>query len=494
MKKFFLMTIVAFATIMSTYAQTTQNPKGLYRLKQFIYEDGSTAPPNNREMPGAIQYIYAADAAGLTIFYWPATSPTQWGRIQIDIRGGNHPILNTGEKPQGPDGHGTQIFNVDDLQFYHKWYNSRWPRLSNLNEFITEVFTKENLQPEMVQTLNILEGKTDTKGNKIYGWWFRVAATSAPDGTGKRTSIPALWKAYSPEQSLVVSLLGNGNALQCNPTNTVKYENDSLIYEVGHPCNIHWLNDNCHALTFVQENGKPLTEIWVRSGLPKNWQNIFNTDFETYRNATECIKEAVDAATQGGLQEAEKLIAEAIEKDVDIQGLCMGIDAIVADLFTNKKQYNECMTLCERQLQNINDYVAAGHEHTGNSKIFVHQMEVFKAVATYRSGDTEKGKKMMEERLSIIDSEIEKYRAVKGMDNFINLLYCCNLTMFDIAYDALGADRTLLYLDALNLMAPAVTVPNKSTILRCRANCYLLKGDKESADKLLQQVEELSKP
>lgn len=494
MKKIILITLVALFAATTTQAKTEQNPKGLYRLKQFIYEDGSTAPPNNREMPGAIQYIYAADTAGLTIFYWPAASPTQWGRIQIDIRGGYHPILNTGEKPQGPDGHGTQIFNVDDQQFYHKWYNSRWSRLSKLNEFITEVFTKENLQPEMVQTLNMLEGKTDTKGNKIYGWWFRVAATSAPDGTGKRTSVPALWKAYSPELSLVVSLTGNGNALQCNPTNTVKYDNDSLIYEIGHPCNIKWLNDDTHALTFIQENGKPLTEIWVRAGLPKQWQDIFHTNFETYRNGVDCIKEAIETVTQGDLQKSEALIDEAInDKNVPIETLGIGIAGIATYLYSEKQQYKECKEFCERQLQKFKDYTEAGHDQNISAKLYVHLTEVFRALATYRCGNTEQGKKLMDERLSIVDSEIEKYKPIKGMESYINLLYYCNLMMYNFGYDVFGAEQTLLYLDAFTLMAPSVVSEkkNKQMILKCRANCYLLQGNKEEADKLLKQAEEI---
>ena len=68
MKKIILITLVALFAATTTQAKTEQNPKGLYRLKQFIYEDGSTAPPNNREMPGAIQYIYAADTAGLIMY------------------------------------------------------------------------------------------------------------------------------------------------------------------------------------------------------------------------------------------------------------------------------------------------------------------------------------------------------------------------------------------------------------------------------------------
>ena len=487
MKKIFLMTFVALFTATTSYAQKTQDPKGLYRLKQFIYEGGRTAPAEYS------QYKYAADSVGLLISYRPYGMTTRWNSMQVEIRE-SYPLKYTGEKPQGADGHGTQIFNVDDEQFLFKWYNDKYPRMSNLNEFITEVYRKSAMEPEVVEAFNMLENKIDYKANKFCGWWLRIAATADPNGTGKRQQVPIIWKVYSPKQSMVVHPLNNGNVLGFDITNTVKYDNDSLIYEVGHPCNIKWLNDDTHALTFVQENGQPLTEIWVRAGLPKQWQDIFHTNLETYRNGVDCIKEAIETVTQGDLQKSEALIDEAInDKGVAMEPLGMGIAAIATYLYSEKQQYKECLGFCERQLQKIKDYTEAGNDQNIFAKLHVHLTEVFRALATYRSGDTEKGLKLMKERLSIVDSEIERYKAVKGMESYINLLYYCNLMMYNFGYDVFGAEQTLLYLDALSLMAPTMTSApqNKTMILKCRANCYLLKGDKESADKLLKQAEEV---
>ena len=493
MKKIFLMTFVALFTATTSYAQTTQDPKGLYRLKQFIYEDGRKAAPENPEMAGTIQYKYAADSVGLLVSYIMFNNNTRWNSLRIQIRE-PYPLKYTGENPQGKDGHGTQIYNVDDNQFYFKWYNDKWPRMSNLNEFITEVYTKDDLQEEVVRAFDMLENKIDYKANKFCGCWLRIAATADPNGTGKRQQVPTIWKIYSPKQSMVVNVLNNGNVLGCSTTSTVKYENDSLIYEIGHPCNIKWLNDDTHALTFVQENGQPLTEIWVRAGLPKQWQKIFHTNLETYRNGVDCIKEAIETVTQGDLQKSEVLIDEAInDKDVPMETLGMGIAAIATYLYSEKQQYKECLGFCERQLQKIKDYTEAGNDQNIFAKLHVHLTEVFRALATYRSGDTENGMKLMKERLSIVDGEIEKYKPIKGMESYINLLYYCNLMMYNFGYDAFGAEQTLVYLDALNLMAPAMTSApqNKTMILKCRANCYTLLGDKESADKLLKQAEEV---
>jgi len=484
MKKFFLMVLVALIAVGGYAKTTTKKPKGLYRLSEFIYEGGRTAPPTFR------QYKYAADSVGLLISYNPSPTTTQWSSMQVEIRE-PYPLLNTGEIPQGPDGHGTQVFNVDDNQFLFKWYNDKWPRMSKLNEFIIEVYRNTNMAPEVVQAFNMLENKIE-KTNRFSGWWVRVGATADPSGTGKRQSVPTIWKCYSPQLSMVVHMLNNGIVLGCNTTNTVKYENDSLIYEIGHPCNIRWLNDDCHALTFTQENGVPLTEIWIRAGLPTNWQNIFKTNLEPYRNGVDCITDAVKTAIQKrDLPKAEAFIAEAIEKNVPIEVLCEGTMGIAMGLLNNNLQYKECVDFCNRQLQAIKNYTEDGHDHTIFSRVNLHMTELCNAIATYRNGNAAEGKQMMEERLSIVDSEIERYKAIKGMERYINLLYYHNFMMYYLGYDILGAERTLLYLDALTLMAPSMTSQNKTLLLHCRANCYLLNGDKDNARKLWQQVKDL---
>lgn len=208
MKKYCMLVLVALFTVTTTYAQAQKSPKGLYRLKQFIYEDGRT------NTPGFSQYKYAADSVGLLISYNRSRNITQWSSMTVEIRE-QYPLTFTGKVPQGTDGHGTQIFNVDNEQFSFKWYNDKWPNMSKLGEFITEVYSKDGIEPEVAQAFNMLENKNFSptqaaglsQGNKFYGWWFRAAIAANPDGTGKRTSVQPLWKAYSPELSMVVNLL-----------------------------------------------------------------------------------------------------------------------------------------------------------------------------------------------------------------------------------------------------------------------------------------------
>lgn len=484
MKRILFVALVALLAAMPTFAKTEQSPDGLYKLLQFIYEDGRT------RTPGFSQYKYAADSVGLLVSYSDHKDDTRWNNLTVEIRE-PYPLKYTGEKPQGNDGHGTQVFNVNDRQFYFKWYNDRWPGMSKLNEFITEVYVKEGIETEVQKAFNLLEGKVDTKVCRFYGWWQRIGVTANPDGTGKRMQAPALWKAYGPDLSLVVTISNNGKNLMCNPTSTVRYDNDTTIWEIGHRCDIHWINEDTHTLTFMQ-NGKPLTEIWVRSGLPSMWQKIFHTDIPLFRDGTLCMRDAVMAARSGDMKKAEELIDEALNvKQVGMSALCEGIGSISTQLLMEKKQYKDCIDFSERYLKIIKDKVEDGNDLDALSRLMVHQTETNLAVATYRNGEQEKGRKLMEERLSIVDSEIEKFKAIKGMEGYVNALYYCNLMMYDLGYDVFGAERTLLYLDALTIMAPGIAQGNKPLILKCRGNCYLLNGDKDSARKLWQQLKDL---
>ena len=485
MKRISFTTILAFLAIAMMFAQKAQDPKGLYHLQKFIFEDGS------EKTPGYSQYKYAADSVGLLISYRKAGSPQQWSQMSVEIRE-QHPLKNTGETPQGADGHDIQIFNVKDGEFSFKWYNTQWPNMSKLNEFITEVYGVGGIETEVAQAFNLLENKFDTKGNKFYGWWIRIAATANPDGTGQRQQIPTLWKVYSPEMSMVIHPL-NRNVLGCTPTTTVKYENDSTIYEVGHVCNIKWLNEDCHALTFTQDNNVPLTEIWVRSGLPKMWQSIFKTNVEIFRDANECMRLAIEAAQEGDLKKADGCINEAInDKNVGIPPLCQGVSAISFILYA-KKNYKDCREFSTKYLQQIDEYAKNGHDHNIDSKLYCFEARNLKALSTYRDGDTEKGRKMMDECLSVINSEVEQYRGVNGMDMYISGLYYMTFMMYDLGYDIFGAEQTLLNLDALALISPfLMSGRNKPQLLECRGNCYLLLGDKENARKLWQQVKDIN--
>ncbi len=483
MRKIFLLTVMALMAMLSVHAQVQQNPKGLYRLDRFVYENG------NSKVPGFSQYKYAADSVGLLIFYTNRHNNRQWNQLQVEIRE-NAPLLNTGETPQGADGHGNQIFGVTDSQFSFKWYNTRWPNMSNLNEFITEIYVREGIEVEVNQALSMLQNKIE-KQNRFSGFWVRVGVTANPDGSGERRQAPLIWKVYAPGMSMVVTPQRNPNVIICDITGTVRYENDTTIYEIGNRCDIRWLSEDSHTLTFMQENGTRLTELWVRGGLTDLWQGIFNTKVPRYRDAEACLFDAEVAGKEGRLKKAEAFINEAVrEKDADIVSLCKSVWTIALDLIQTQERYKDCIGFCNRQLELINSREKAGHHHTAASQFYIHQIEIYRAVATYRNGDKTKGKQMLQDRLRVLDSEIERFSRIASMADYNNVLYYCKFMIFDLGYEALGAEETILHLDALALMAPALANQLNSLIMKCRGNCYLLQGANAEAKKIWQQLKE----
>ena len=104
--------------------------------------------------------------------------------MEVDLRD-THPLVETGEKPQGADGHDTQVFNVDDRQFYFKWYNDRWPDFGKFNQFITEIYAKDGAETEVTQAFDLFENKIDTTANRFYGWCHSRPQRNgtAPSGT-----------------------------------------------------------------------------------------------------------------------------------------------------------------------------------------------------------------------------------------------------------------------------------------------------------------------
>lgn len=61
---------------------------------------------------------------------------------------------------------------------------------------------------------------------------------------------------------------------------TLDVKNSNNIFEGNHDCKIEWQNEDTFTLSFKDEYGRELKELWTRTGMPKNIQTIFGTDVE----------------------------------------------------------------------------------------------------------------------------------------------------------------------------------------------------------------------
>ena len=63
----------------------------------------------------------------------------------------------------------------------------------------------------------------------------------------------------------------------------VVYKENNVIVQHGAECKIEWVNDNLFKLNFDRGDGTIVTEVWKRSGLPRNFQRVFGTNLPTFQ-------------------------------------------------------------------------------------------------------------------------------------------------------------------------------------------------------------------
>ena len=488
MRKTLLFLLGSLAVLSAAWAG--EQSRGLYRLQRFIYADGSS------QMPNFNQYKYVADSVGLLVSGSRVSEPGRWGNAVVEIRE-NYPLTPTGDQPQGADGHGVRIFNVAADRFYFKWYNDRWPGMGHMGEFITELYSRSGIEPQMKQFFDILEDRFDHKANRITGWWTCMETVANPDGTGLRTSVQPFWKIYAPGMSVVARRM-NDVILQCNFDAFVRYEGDSVVFEGGHRCHIRWIDADSHTLTFTQPGGTTTTELWVRGGLPQIWQTVFGTSVPFRRDAVQCLKEAAMACAaavsgndfDGFMVRMYSLLDEAREKNVSLRDYANIVSALGYVLTEKHHLWKPGLEFCSRQLQCIDDYVRAGHERDVSCDVFLHILEGFRSVALYRLGDVEEGRRQIKERLAAEERDIRRFRGLTGAEGLVSTLNRARLSLYCSAYDVIGADLTLIFLDALPVVAPDVLERSILAVQECRGNCLLLRGEKEAARRVWEQIRE----
>lgn len=253
----------------SIYAQK-EDPKGLYRLDKLSYE-------NNRpdHTPEFDQYKYCSESTPVTILISSDTQKEFTFSFRLDEP---RAYKYTGEAPTGNEGKGTRVYDSNDKHFTMKWYNSvrpNEPELFPFNEFITEHYNKENISKKMTRSISLLEMKGKNAKHKFAGCWGLIGTMGKVGGVEivQTPSIP-MYKIYG-EKDMLLSVAGTTYFYW-----TLDVKNSNNIFEGNHDCKIEWQNEDTFTLSFKDEYGRELKELWTRTGMPKNIQTIFGTDVE----------------------------------------------------------------------------------------------------------------------------------------------------------------------------------------------------------------------
>ncbi len=269
MKKIILMLTVALGALGTASAQQ-ENPRGLYKLQKFVYDDGKEqTPPFN-------QYKYCTDDITLQI------SLQETDKMAAFVMGNNDhkPMNYTGKVPVGEDGKGTQIFDSNKEKFTLRWYNTSMPnnQLFPFDAFISEIYSsKTGVSAKMKEITDMITGNAKVKKpNKFTGVWKRRGMTDKVNGTGQLFEMRPMYKIYTDNRMIIMEgEFDNPNTLHI-AGNLWPFEayTDRLLTENMNSCLITWINDNCFSLIWIAE-GYPAVEIWDKAELPATFRSIF---------------------------------------------------------------------------------------------------------------------------------------------------------------------------------------------------------------------------
>ena len=252
-----------------------ENPRGLYRLVSLAHEDGT-----KKEVP-FFQYKYCGDSLTLQIEVSRSTDKEFMAQM-YDNDGYEFKYSDSMNK------YNTRVYDSNDKGFKFKWYNEHMlnNRLFPFKQYITELYSSEYLDQHAISRkfVDMLRMKIDTD-NKIFGCWHRLGIMTKVEGIDMLLSAPQeLYEVFDKEWSLQVYDLNPDKRLRgyC-VLRPVVYKENNRIVQHGTECKIDWINNDCFKLSFDRGDGTIVTELWKRSGLPRNYQRVFGTNIPTYQ-------------------------------------------------------------------------------------------------------------------------------------------------------------------------------------------------------------------
>lgn len=249
-----------------------EDPKGLYRFVKIAYEDGS-----KRDVPFE-QYKYCGDSLTLQWVVRKDADNEYWveGYDNDGYEFKYSPSLNE---------YKTQIYDSNDKGFKFKWYSEfHGMQLFPYHKYITELYSSECNNPSAERIVDMLKLKIAT-GNKMYGCWHRLGVMVKVEGMDMIMATPQdLYQVFDKDMYLHVYDLNPGKKLRAYfVLRPIVYKENNIIVQHGAECKIEWVNDNLFRLSFDRGDGVIVTELWKRSGLPKNFQRVMGTNVPSFQ-------------------------------------------------------------------------------------------------------------------------------------------------------------------------------------------------------------------
>lgn len=259
-----------------------ENPRGLYKLLHFSYENGKAD-----KGPHIEQYKYCTDSATLQL------------QIQKDVeeRDGEKQdfwmsILNVERQPLNYTGNVSDrdlcIFDSDSRGFKMRWHNTFMNNeFMPMGQYITELYSSDyKISPKIQRIVDLLKMHTaKSDDNKFYGCWRRVGILTKVDGMDMlMPGHQDLYQIFDKDVYLHFYELRAGSMFAYCIMRPITYKSDILLVQHGKEIRIEWVNNDTFRLLFDRGDGTIVTELWKRSGLPESYQKVFGTDVPVYKN------------------------------------------------------------------------------------------------------------------------------------------------------------------------------------------------------------------
>lgn len=256
-----------------------ENPRGLYRLMGFSYENGTADKEAHIE-----QYKYCTDSTTLQL------------QIQKDVEEGDKQefwmtILNQDRRPLNYTGRvadkDISIFDSGSKGFKLRWHNTIMnTEYMPMGQYITELYSSEyKISPKIQRVIDLLKMNTAQPGsNKFYGCWRRVGILTKVDGMDMlMPGHQDLYQIFDKDIYLhFYNLMENRMYAYCI-MRPIQYKSDNLLIQYGGESKIEWIDNNTFRLLFDRGDGTIVTELWKRSGLPERYQQAFGTNVPVYQ-------------------------------------------------------------------------------------------------------------------------------------------------------------------------------------------------------------------
>ena len=264
-------------SFLSLSAQSTDGPKGLYKLNEIVQQDGKHVEADFK------QYKYCLDNKSLTMsFYSPKLGIHSFDFVVSNSDGS--PLTYTGDLSK-TENKGLQTFATSDSTFTLRWFNDRNGLDSRLFPFqtnIDELYEKVDSADVMQKAMNLLQMKLGDKSHPLQGVWKLRGVQTKGTANSQYWVMAGRGEQYtifgSNSAAIVVANPNFPRAqMQCVYT-ACNYLNDKMIDCDGKAMIIHWFDDETISVTRIGDDGRPFVTVWDRCGLPQNIQQVFGTD------------------------------------------------------------------------------------------------------------------------------------------------------------------------------------------------------------------------